>query len=147
MPGGNKNIKPSDNPKPFGTPEGNKNANKNGRPKKVYSNVIDEQKKKGYKVPSKDEFYEAIGLLFVMDEDDLTEFSTNKENPHALRRIAIDLESDKFRAKLHSEYRDWLFGKATAKIVTEDEEGNTKPISGQFLGKEILDALKKKEEE
>ena len=90
MPGGKGNIIGSDNTNGF--QKNPQNINRKGRPKKVYSNVIDEQKKKGYEVPTKDEFYEAIGLLFVMDEDDLAEFSINKENPHALRRIAIDLE-------------------------------------------------------
>lgn len=43
MPGGNKNIKPSDNPKPF--TKGN-NANPNGRPKKIYTII----KEMGYSV-------------------------------------------------------------------------------------------------
>ena len=120
------------------------NINRNGRPKKVYNACIEEQKAKGYEAPTRDEFYEMVGLLFVMDEDDLAEFSANKDNPQAIRRIAIDLESDKFRSKLHSEYRDWLFGKATQKVVTEDDEGNTQPVGAHFLGKQLLEELKKK---
>ena len=41
--GGYKKIKPSDNPKPFNSPEGRKNINRNGRPHKKISDELQSQ--------------------------------------------------------------------------------------------------------
>ena len=95
------------------------NINRKGQPKKNYPELIAELKDKGYKAPIKSEYFEMIGMLLVMDEKDLTEFENDKTKPYWIRTIAMDLTNKNMRSKITSDYRDWMFGKATQKIDME----------------------------
>ena len=88
-------------------------GNPNGRPKKLYSNHIEDVKKKGYEAPNRTEYFEMIGLLLAMTEEDLKAFAQDKDRPYWIRLIIIDMNSKNTRTKMMADYRDWLFGKAS----------------------------------
>ncbi len=94
-------------------------GNPNGRPKKLYSEHIKDLKDKGYNPPTKTEYFDMIGLLITMQEDDLKEFASDKSRPYWVRLIVIDLNNKNTRQKMMSDYRDWLFGKAEQKTQIE----------------------------
>lgn len=94
-------------------------GNPNGRPKKLYSEHIKDLKDKGYNPPTKTEYFDMIGLLLTMQEDDLKEFASDKSRPYWVRLIVIDLNNKNTRQKMMSDYRDWLFGKAEQKTQIE----------------------------
>ena len=88
-------------------------GNPNGRPRKLYSNHIQDMKEKGYKAPNRTEYFEMIGLLLAMTEEDLKTFAQDKNRPYWIRLIIIDMNSKNTRQKMMADYRDWLFGKAS----------------------------------
>jgi hypothetical protein len=92
------------------------NINKEGRPKKNYNEIIDELRAKGYKPPTKSDYFEMIGMLLVMSEKDMDEYESDKERPFWIRGIIKDLRDKNTRSKINADYRDWLFGKAQQKI-------------------------------
>lgn len=94
-------------------------GNPNGRPKKKYSQHIADVKKKGYEAPTKAEYFDMMGLLLAMDEDDLKEFAKDKARPYWIRLIVIDLNSKATRQRMMADYRDWLFGKAGESVSLE----------------------------
>lgn len=100
--------------KPFS--KGDHRINRNGRPKKLYTEHILDIKAKGYNAPTKTEYFDMIGLLLAMDEDDLKEFAQDKTRPYWIRLIVIDMNAKATRQKMMSDYRDWLFGKAQQEI-------------------------------
>ena len=146
MPGGKGNIKPSDNPKPFNSKEGNKNINRSGANRKTWSKINKDLEALGLEPVKKETYMELIGRLMNADDEVLDELALNPKTPRWVKNTIVDLNESKSRDKIMSEYRDWMFGKATQKVVTEDEEGNTKPIGGSYTGKELLDALNKQDE-
>lgn len=93
-----------------------KSGNPKGRPKKKYSQHIDDIKKKGYQAPTRTEYFDMMGLLLAMDEDDLKEFAKDQTRPYWIRLIVIDLNSKATRQRMMADYRDWLFGKAMQAI-------------------------------
>lgn len=107
-----------------------KRPNEAGRPKKRYSEHISEIKEKGYEAPTKAEYFDMLGLLFTMEEEDLKDFAKDKSRPYWIRLIVIDLNDKKTRQRMMSDYRDWLFGKAEQKIdhTTKGERMIFKPI-------------------
>jgi hypothetical protein len=96
------------------------NINRTGLNKKLYSHCIDELRKKGYKPPTKCEYFEMIGMIIAMSEEDLKDFTQKKDNPFWLRLIINDLSNKNTRQKMMSDYRDWIFGKAEQKVVSEN---------------------------
>jgi hypothetical protein len=91
-------------------------GNPDGRPKKNYTQHIEDIKKKGYTAPSKSEYYEMVGLLLSMNEEDLKDFAQDIERPYWIRLIIIDMNSKNIRQRMMSDYRDWLYGKAQQSI-------------------------------
>ena len=91
-------------------------GNPNGRPKKLYSDHIADLKAKGYQAPTKSEYFEMVGLLLSMQEDDLKDFAQDKQRPYWVRLIVIDMNSKATRQKMMSDYRDWLFGRAQQQV-------------------------------
>jgi hypothetical protein len=87
-----------------------------GRPKKTYTQHIEELKGKGYKAPTKGEYYEMVGLLLSMEEDDIKDFAKDKTKPYWIRLLVMDLNSSKNRSRIMSDYRDWLFGSARQQV-------------------------------
>lgn len=105
------------------------NINRKGQPKKSYTSHIKEIKDKGYSAPTKTEYYDMVGLLLSMDEEDCKEFAQDKERPYWIRLIVLDLNNKNTRQKMMGDYRDWLFGKADSKLTLE---GGDKPIQISF---------------
>lgn len=101
-----------DNIKPHRFKPG-QSGNPEGRPKKRYKEHISDVRKKGYAPPTREEYFEMMGLLLSMTEDDLRDFAEDKERPFWIRLIIIDLKDKRNRQKIMSDYRDWLFGKGT----------------------------------
>lgn len=105
-----------------GTPENLKkwgkgqSGNPKGRPKKRYTEHIADIKNKGYQAPTRTEYFDMIGLLLTMEEDDLKDFAKDKSRPYWVRLIIIDMNSKNTRQKMMSDYRDWLFGKAKQEV-------------------------------
>ena len=91
-------------------------GNPKGRPKRTYGVVLDELKKKGYKPPLKEEFFNVVGMLMTMTEEDLEEFAKDKEKPYWIRLLIQDLNRSKTRERIMSDYRDWIFGKAKESV-------------------------------
>ncbi len=87
-----------------------------GRKKKKYSEHISDIKKKGYEAPTRAEYFDMMGLLLAMDEEDLKDFAKDKSKPYWVRLIVIDLNSKATRQRMMSDYRDWLFGKAENRV-------------------------------
>ena len=113
------NTNPIRNNKPF--VKGDPRINRNGQPKKNYTQIIDELKAKGYKMPTKGEYFEMIGMLLVMEEKDLEEYAKNKERPYWIRLIIIDLQNKNTRGRLMADYRDWLYGRSIQAVEHSGE--------------------------
>ena len=88
-------------------------GNPNGRPRKLYSDHIKDMKDKGYSPPTRTEYFDMVGLLLAMTEEDLKAFAQDKDKPYWIRLIIIDMNSKNTRTKMMADYRDWLFGKAS----------------------------------
>lgn len=95
--------------------------NRTGVNRKVYSQHIQDIKDKGYVAPIKSEYFDMIGLLLAMEENDLKEFAKDTTRPYWIRLIVIDLNDKKTRQRMMSDYRDWLFGKAEQKMEHSGE--------------------------
>ena len=108
----NKNAKPPDN----GFKDHPERINRKGQPKKKFSQHIEDLRKKGYAAPTRTEYFDMVGLLLAMEEQDLKEFAQDKTRPYWIRLIVIDMNSKATRQKMMADYRDWLFGKAEQKI-------------------------------
>ena len=113
------NTNPIKNNKPF--VKGDPRINRKGQPKKNYTQIIDELKAKGYKMPTKGEYFEMIGMLLVMEEKDLEEYAKNKERPYWIRLIIIDLQNKNTRGRLMADYRDWLYGRSIQAVEHSGE--------------------------
>jgi hypothetical protein len=121
-------------------------GNPNGRPKKLYKEHIADVKKQGYEAPNKSEYFEMIGLLLAMSEDDLKDFAQDRERPYWIRLIIIDLNSKQTRQRMMSDYRDWLFGSAKQLIDhTSKDESLNNTIDWSKVPIEVLIALKNAE--
>lgn len=116
-----------ENIEPHKFPKGT-SGNPNGRPKKLYSDHINDLKKKGYQPPTRTEYFDMVGLLLAMEEEDLKEFAQDKTRPYWVRLIVIDMNSKNTRQKMMSDYRDWLFGKAESKMDLSNKDGTFQPI-------------------
>lgn len=101
------------------------NANKNGfdkrpwdagRKKKKYTEHIQDIKKMGYQTPSREEYFEFIGMFLVMEEEDLKAFAKDKTRPYWMRLIVLDMNNKATRQRMMSDYRDWLFGRPENKV-------------------------------
>jgi cellulose biosynthesis protein BcsQ len=127
MAGGNKKIHEHPNAGKNGFDKRPQDA---GAKKKLYSEHINDIKNKGYLAPTRQEYFDMVGLLLSMEEQDLAQFSNDKSRPYWIRLIVIDLNNRQTRQKLMSDYRDWLFGKPQQQIdhTTNGKEINITPI-------------------
>ena len=92
-----------------------------GRKKKKYSQHIRDIKRMGYKPPSREEYFQFIGMFLVMEEDDLKTFAQDKTRPYWMRLIVLDMNNKATRQRMMSDYRDWLFGRAKQEIDAKIE--------------------------
>lgn len=86
--------------------------NRKGQPVKNFTHHINELKAKGYTAPTKQEYFDMIGLLLVMTKPDIIEFEKDEAKPYWIRIIAKDLQNESQRVKLMQDQRDWMYGKA-----------------------------------
>ncbi len=101
------------------------NINRNGRPKKLYPQLIADAKAKGYVAPSTAEYFEYISLMFSMNENDLRDVATNAETPLWLRQLISDMNDSGIRVKLRTELYDRVFGKTLQQVDIKNTEKNT----------------------
>jgi hypothetical protein len=71
------------------------NINRNGRPRKMVSDIIDSLEKEGVKRVSKEQVKGAFELLLNLSEDQIKELVTDKEKPMLLRIVAKAMVSGK----------------------------------------------------
>ena len=109
-----KNPKKQENLKPFKIGEDSR-RNLKGRPKKRYTVHIEDLQAMGYAAPTKEEYFDLIGLLMAMEENDLKEFGKDQSRPYWIRLIVQDIENKTARLKIISDHRDWIFGRAGQK--------------------------------
>ena len=108
--------------------------NLKGAPKKTYNQILQDLEKQGYYAPTKSEYFDLIGKLLSMTEEDLTDFQENKDNPYWIRGIITDFTDPKLRAGLMADHRDWLFGKAQQKTdITSGGEKITININTDLI--------------
>jgi hypothetical protein len=115
-----------------------KSGNPNGRPKKTYTIYIEELRDKGYKAPTKSEYFDLVSLLLALSEDDLKAFSADKEKPYWIRILITDLNNKKERTKLMSDYRDWLFGKAKQSMEMDGKLDGELIITRRIIGNDLV---------
>lgn len=116
MAGGNRKIHEHPN---AGKGNFSKNPQNAGRKRKLYSDHIADMRKKGYEPPTKKEYFDMVGMLLSMVEDDLKDFALDKSRPYWIRLIIMDMGSKATRQKMMSDYRDWLYGRAEQKTEVE----------------------------
>jgi hypothetical protein len=92
--------------------KGDPRINRKGQPVKNFTQHIKELKDKGYTAPTRQEYFEMIGLLLVMTKPDIESFEKDDEKPYWIRLIAKDLQNESQRVRLMQDQRDWLYGKA-----------------------------------
>ncbi len=108
-------------------------GNPKGRPKKKFSDHISDLKKKGYSAPTRTEYFDMVGLLLAMEEEDLKEFAKDKKRPYWIRLIVIDMNSKGTRQRMMADYRDWLYGKAESSI--KHDVSDVKPLEFKIVKK------------
>lgn len=107
-----------------------------GRRKKKFREHTNELKALGYDCPSREEYYEMLGLMMSMTEGDMDRVLNDKERPQWIRWLVEDLRKPKYRPNLMADYRDWMFGRAKQQVdknvsgtVTVLNLGNGKPVN------------------
>ena len=119
MPGGYKNIRPSDNPKPFDKfPE-----NIGGKPKKIYTIL----KEKGY---SPSDIKTAFGELAFYTHAEIVEVCKDKSKPIIMRIVAnqFHLALQKGDWTRIREILEHVIGKAPSIVGIVDDEEKVKQI-------------------
>lgn len=131
MAGGNKNIKPSDNPKPF--QKGN-NANPWGRPKKLVSQIIADAKADGMEAVTASQVSDVISVLLNYSLDSVKLIAADKTLPILIQRTARRFAgaSDKDWDWVLSNNLDRAHGKALQKQAL-DHTTNGKDINPLLL--------------
>lgn len=111
--------------------------NRNGRPRKLFSDVNEELKKKGIKPLDKAQYIEWLGLIYNADEEELQELEKNKDIPYSLRLMIWEIKDEKTRSNALKDYRDYIFGKAKEEVRNTNTNINLDLQNKENL-KEIL---------
>ena len=119
---------PIKNSKPF--KKGDKRINRKGQPVKKFSEHIKELKAKGYEAPTRNEYFEMVGLLVSMTEKHLNDFEADQDKPYWIRLIVRDLKNIIVRTRMMQDYRDWLYGSAPKEI---DIKSGGKPLVTKII--------------
>lgn len=113
--------------------------NRKGQPVKKFSEHIKELKDKGYQAPTRNEYFEMVGLLVAMSETHLNEFEADKDKPYWIRLIVKDLNTSANRGRMMSDYRDWLYGRAAQQV--DMTSGGEKITQNQPISETVLEKL------
>ena len=138
MAGGNKNIKPSDNPKPF--QKGN-NANPWGRPKKLVSQIIADAKADGMEAVTASQVSDVISVLLNYSVDSVKLIAADKTLPILIQRTARRFAgaSDKDWDGVLRDNLNRAHGMPTQK---QEHAGNIEVNGGGEMSPERIVALK-----
>ena len=96
------------------------NINKSGANRKSWSSINKELEKKSIKKVDRNTYYETVSRLMNMQQEEMMDLVQDKNSPQWLRWLIGDLSDKKIRAKIMSEYRDWMFGKAKQEVHVTD---------------------------
>ena len=132
MAGGNKNIKPSDNPKPF--QKGN-NANPWGRPKKLVSQIIADAKADGMEAVTASQVSDVISVLLNYSVDSVKLIAADKTLPILIQRTARRFAgaSDKDWDWVVEKALDRAHGKSTNRHEISGKDGEPIKFDGVSL--------------
>lgn len=105
-------------------------GNPKGVPKKSFRTLNDALKAKGFEELKKAQYIELLGILFNLDESEIKELASNKENPLAVRLMIQELTDPSTRSKALQDFRNYAFGTAAQSIDhTTQGEKITPPIA------------------
>jgi hypothetical protein len=92
------------------------NINRKGTPRKSFSSFNLKCKNEGIEKVDRTTFFETISYLLNLTFDELDKIRQDSTQPQWLKWLIQDLGNKNLRAKLMTDYRDWLFGKAEQKF-------------------------------
>ncbi len=139
MPGGNKNIKPTDNTNGF--QKNPQNINRKGRPRKLVGTVNIELENKGVKEVSKEEIKSCYLRLINLEIDELQEMIEDKNQPVLIRVVGKNILSGK-GFDIIDKILDRSIGKSEQQtdITTNGESLNKVEVSKEQIDK-LIDKL------
>lgn len=127
MPQGAENFKGKQNTAGFA--QNPQNINRKGANRKSFAKFNEVLKAKGIAAAKKSEIIEFYSLIFNMTEEELKKIAQDKNQPHVLRAMILELNHPKMRSLAIRDYRDYMFGKADesvthsvkARVLTKEE--------------------------
>ena len=87
-----------------------------GRKPSIYKTLLDGIGELGVDPPTREEYSRMVGSLMSLTLKDVTTIENHKNTPFWVVNLIRDLKNDNKRAKLMTDYRDWLFGTATKNV-------------------------------
>lgn len=97
------------------------NINRTGLNRKSFTAFNLKCKAEGIEEVTKNAYFSSVGNLMNLMEDEMKAIIVDKSEPQWLRWLIADLGNKAIRAKIMSDYRDWLFGKADSKLTLDGE--------------------------
>ena len=106
------------------------NINRTGANRKSFSSFNLKCKENGIEEVTRNSYYSTVSNLMNLTELELNEISNDKEEIQWIRWLIEDLKNNDIRAKIMTDYRDWLFGKAQQSIdhTSDGKQINITPI-------------------
>ena len=92
------------------------NINRTGVNRKSFSSFNLKCKENGIEEVTRNAYYSTVSNLMNLTELELQNISSDKDEVQWLRWLIEDLQNKDIRAKIMTDYRDWLFGKAQQAI-------------------------------
>ena len=92
------------------------NINSSGLNRKSFTSFNLKCKENGIEEVTRNAYYSTVSNLMNLTEAELIDISNDKEEVQWLRWLIEDLQNKDVRAKIMTDYRDWLFGKAQQHI-------------------------------
>jgi hypothetical protein len=106
------------------------NINRTGANRKSFTSFNLKCKENGIEEVTRNAYYSTVSNLMNLTELELTEISNDKNEVQWIRWLIIDLQNKEIRAKIMTDYRDWMFGKAQQSIdhTSDGKQINITPI-------------------
>ncbi len=96
------------------------NINRNGSNRKVWASINKRLEESGVEPVKKETYYDTVSRIMNMTEAELSDLESDTTVPQWLRWLINDLTNQKIRSKIMSEYRDWMFGRASQRIESTE---------------------------